>query len=139
MSIITASCDKCGLKSTGDDFVRDYEGRDLCRSCRLEEEVRYLEYQIKEKQETIDRAQKEISEVRAKIDEVKMAAMTCRRCGIRMVPGKVLRPSVCIHGDDVCGTGDGATRSEGFSDGKREDCLKCPECGHSVVITKKSP
>ncbi len=56
--------------------------------------------------------------------------MNCKHCNVEMLPGQALR-NVATPGSPDLG-GDIVTMSEG-TETKMVACLKCPQCGHSVI------
>lgn len=53
----------------------------------------------------------------------------CPRCDVPMRPGVAILPTVVGEEDDIGGC---VTLSYG-GPGRLIDCLKCPECGHSIT------
>lgn len=61
-----------------------------------------------------------------------MKVIYCLKCVVKMQPSTALAPALACGVPDTCGGDTGQTL---VIDGAvTVDCLKCPECGHSVRV-----
>lgn len=62
--------------------------------------------------------------------------MNCRHClTVELVPGEYIAPAYRLTDDFGGDFGKaGTTRTTGVSTGELKPCLKCPRCGHSVLV-----
>lgn len=68
--ILQAECDRCGVVMEGG--YTDWDGEDLCRSCKIKKELQYLEQQRKELKEWLKSVHfKELEELNKKIIKLK--------------------------------------------------------------------
>lgn len=61
----------------------------------------------------------------------------CRRCNVPMVLGKALQDTLVSLDDFGGDAGEPGTTMSRSGPAVLVDCLKCPECGHSVELKDK--
>ena len=69
---LTAICDKCGVVGTAEEIQPDYDGRDLCQKCKLQEELDSLQASQASLREWLDATHlKRLGEMEKRISELR--------------------------------------------------------------------
>lgn len=61
----------------------------------------------------------------------------CRRCQVPMLPGKALQNTLVGYPDFLGDTVESVCTVSETGPPVMVDCLKCPECGHSIHVGNK--